>query len=465
MRTALFTLCLGLATPAVAAAPDPTPRFERTSARESQADWMGAKGLSGAGAQLDAVAKRRLLRKVCDDLVDLRALVDAGKLSGFAFRDNVRGRSWARPTLALVLAEAMQRFSAEHPKRVLAIGDVSQPGCGQLAHGVLVQDLSGGAAAKLVEASRVELSERAVVEVKRARDFPWEADRFGQPDERVLVTTRIVAKDGTGDDTRIRTARTRHRELPAPSADETRAFEVALGRVMKGARIASFAAESEDAAGVRTSVWVSHFVAEEARQQAVVITHKRPGKKLDWADVREVRLASWQDKKPGSFPDEVRWVVERVTALPVPPKKKTAPPTPIANATFTRWALMYEAGHITHLSGIDADISYVMKADKGHFAVDVENIDVPATWRWFEIVEATAKELGTPVDAILVDASIKRHLERTFAKEGPKVLAAKKKTKVWRLLTLVGGHDAHHHLRIIEAPSSREIAARKKLGL
>ena len=112
MRTALFTLCLGLATPAVAAAPDPTPRFERTSARESQADWMGAKGLSGAGAQLDAVAKRRLLRKVCDDLVDLRALVDAGKLSGFAFRDNVRGRSWARPTLALVLAEAMQRFSA-----------------------------------------------------------------------------------------------------------------------------------------------------------------------------------------------------------------------------------------------------------------------------------------------------------------------------------------------------------------
>ena len=465
MRTALFTLCLGLATPAVAAAPDPTPRFERTSARESQADWMGAKGLSGAGAQLDAVAKRRLLRKVCDDLVDLRALVDAGKLSGFAFRDNVRGRSWARPTLALVLAEAMQRFSAEHPKRVLAIGDVSQPGCGQLAHGVLVQDLSGGAAAKLVEASRVELSERAVVEVKRARDFPWEADRFGQPDERVLVTTRIVAKDGTGDDTRIRTARTRHRELPAPSADETRAFEVALGRVMKGARIASFAAESEDAAGVRTSVWVSHFVAEEARQQAVVITNKRPGKKLDWADVREVRLASWQDKKPGSFPDEVRWVVERVTALPVPPKKKTAPPTPIANAAFTRWALMYEAGHITHLSGIDADISYVMKADKGHFAVDVENIDVAATWRWFEIIEATAKELGTPVDAILVDASIKRHLERTFAKEGPKVLAAKKKTKVWRLLTLVGGHDAHHHLRIIEAPSSREIAARKKLGL
>ncbi len=465
MRATIFALCLGIATPAAAASPEPTPRLERTSARESQADWMGAKGLSGAGAQLDAVAKRRLWRKVCDDLVDLRALADAGPIKGYAFRDNVRGRSWARPTLALVLAEAMQRFSAEHPNRVVAIGDVSQPGCGQLSHGVLVQDLSGAAADRLMGASRLELSERAVIEVKRARDFPWEADRFGPPDERVLVTTRIVARDGAGDTLRVRTARTRHRELTAPTDDETRTFELTLGRVMKGARVASHAAESEDGAGVRASVWVSHFVAEEARQQAVVITNKRPGKKLDWADVREVRLASWQDKKPGSFPDEVRWVVERVAALPVPPKKKTAPPTPIGNATFTRWALMYEAGHITHLSGIDADLSYVMKGDKGHFAVDLDNIDVAATWRWFEILEATAKELGTPVDAILVDASIRRHLERTFAKEGPKVLAAKKKTKVWRLLTLVGGHDAHHHLRIIEAPASREAAAKKKLGL
>jgi len=442
---------------------DVVPKLERTSAREAQSEWMAVKGLNGPGAQLDGVSKKRLLRKACSDLIDLRALSEAGKLKGFGFRDTVRGRSWARPTLALVLVEAMKRFQAEYPGRTVAIGDVSQPGCGQVAHGVLVQEVSGATADKLIAAARLELSELAVSELKQAKDFPWEADRFGPPDERVLVTTRLIARVGSGDALELRTARTRHRELPAPMADETKAFEATLGSVMHGARVAQRQVESEDAAGVKTTLWLTHFVQPDAKRQAVVITRKRPGKRLDWADVTEVRLASWQDKKPGSFPDEVRWVVESVTPAVAPAKKK-APVTSIAAARFVRWGLMYEAGHITHLSGIDADLSYVMTGDKGQFAVDLPGIDVAATLRWFEILDATGRDLGTPVDAILVDGSVKRHFEKVLPKSGPDSLATVRKTKSWRLIAIVGGHDGHHHLRIVEGSSAKELAARKRLG-
>jgi len=473
-----FGVVLGIATAAFsfdADAADPRtrgpdagiPRLERTSAREAQAAWMAVKGISGAGPQVEAVAKKGLLRKACDDLVDLRELADSGVLKGFGFRDNVRGRSWARPTLALVLSEAMQRFQAEYPGRSVAIGDVSQPGCGQLAHGVLVQEVSGAAAEKLIAAARLELSERIVVEVKQAKDFPWEADRFGPPAEKVLVTTRLVAQKGTGDALEVRVARTRHRELPAPTSDETQAFEASLGAVIHGTRVAQRKVESEDAAGVKSSLWLTHFVLPDAKKQAVVITRKRPGKRLDWADVSEVRLSAWQDKKPGSFPDEVRWVVASVTPTPPVPgkqsKKKVAPVTLIAAVRFDRWALLYEAGHITHLSGIDADLSYVMVGDKGQFAVDLPGIDVPATLRWFEILEATGRNLSTPVDAILVDGTVKRHFEKTLPKTGPVSLAQQKKTKSWRLIALVGGHDGHHHLRIVEGSNAQEAAARKRL--
>lgn len=474
--TSPFTRVIGaslvtalLAPPAFAASPHPDegaslpaggpPRLEHISAREAQADWMAVKGLGDAARQLDTITKKRLVQKACDDLVDLRALSEAGRLPGFDFRDNVRGRSWARPTLALVLREAMKRFQADYPGRSISIGDVSQPGCGQVAHGVLVKDVAGDDAARLLAAARLELGELTVVEVKRARDFPWEADRFGPPEERVLVTTRLVAKEGSGADLRLRTARTRHRELAAPTADETRAFEAELKKLLAGKKVAQREVVSQDAAGVATRSWLSHYVAGE--RQAVVVSRQRPGKALDWAEVVEVRVAKWDEKKPGSFPDEVRWAITRVAPLEAVGKKKK--PTPITNARFERWALLYEAGHITHLSGIDADLSYVTKGDGQHFAVDLDALDVPATLRWLAVVVDTARQLGTPVDAILVDRKIKAHFEKNLPKKGPGSLAELKRGPVWRLLTIVGGHDAHHHLRIVEASVAKERAARAKL--
>ena len=115
-----------------------------------------------------------------------------------------------------------------------------------------------------------------------------------------------------------------------------------------------------------------------------------------------------------------------------------------------------EAGHITHLSGIDADLSYVTTGNARHFAVDLGAMDVPATWRWFTLLDETARTLGTPIEVILVDPAIRRHLLANLPK-------SVKKTRTWRLIGLSPGHDGHHHLRLHPPSTRKENVARPRL--
>ncbi|MCC6624877.1 MAG: hypothetical protein IT385_26750 [Deltaproteobacteria bacterium] len=441
-------------------------RLKTTTARASQAAWMAIKAKAGTKAQLAAIDKTRALAAVCDDLVDLRALVDQGALGpGFAFRDNVRGRSWARPSLALVLAEAMKAFRAEHPGRLIAIGDVSQPGCGQLAHGVLVQTLRGRDAEALVARAGRELGEVGDVEIGTARDFPWEADRFAGPEQRVRVARRVLGWTEERGELVVRVGRTRHLELQAPTPEDVQAFEVEAQRLAAGALVERKPIETGAGPAVM-STWVD----EGRKRQLVVVSGAAPKRRLDFADVREARLADWQEDKPGSRPNEVLWVRgDALRPAPPPPApagsrgRAPAPkPRPAVDFAWQRWALLYEAGHLSHLSGIDADLSYATRDNRAHFAVDLEAMDVEATFRWLELLDESARRLGTPIDKILVDAKVDRHLRRSLPMKGK---GSKAKSRVWRLLARVGGHDAHHHLRLVEASAAREKAARKKLGL
>ncbi len=479
------------------ATPTPTgtdtalPRLKRVTAKESQVAWMGVKAL-GATQQAPAVAKKRLLEQVCTDLLDLRALSEKGKLTGFGFRDNVRQRTWARPSLALLLTTAMERFQAEARQtrasqaggadKIISIGDVSQAGCGQLYHGVLVFHADGARADVLRSKARLVEGRPTVIEYLKAADFPWEADRFGPPDERVMVVTELLGED----DGELRFARTRYRELAAPTAAESAdlAREVSslmaqhAGAPQKTSSVVvgvvgppSAGSSTQD--GVATEErWVTHTIDPKAKRQALVVTREKPSRRIDWGSVVEVRLASWQDKKPGSFPNEVRWRVESVNrptaASPAqgakgrPARVKPLPPLGVEAVRWSRWSLVGEAGHISHLSGIDADLSYVNVGNERHFAVDPSAMDVRLTWRWLEILVETGKSLGTPIDSILVDASIKRHLMKNLPMKGKDSVA---KSPVWRLLTLVGGHDAHHHIRIVEPSAAYEKRARATLGL
>lgn len=458
-------------------APSPSaprvPRLKSIPARQSQKNWMAVKALPPA-RQAAAVRDRRLHEQVCADLIDLRTLVESRKLDGFGFRDNVRQRTWARPTLALLLVTAMERFQAELGGRrggqLVSIGDVSQRGCGQLAHGVLVWTADGARREALLASARLVAGRLVAEEIGRAADFPYEADRFGPPSERVLVEHELLGEDGDG----LRYSRTRYREQ-AIVAGEVLAMAREVEALVAQHRVSEVKARSEvtpgtgDDSGER---WVVHGIDTKRERQALVTLRKKPGRKLDWREVTEVRLASWQDKKPGSFPGEHRWRVESApeptpSAQPAgrPGQRRAASrPAPLsADAlSWSRWVLVNEAGHISHLSGIDADLSYVTTGNERHFAVDLEAMDVPLTFRWLEILEQTARELGTPLDSVLVDSKIKRHLMSRLPMKGPNSV---KQSRVWKLLTLVGGHDAHHHIRIEEPSDTLEKRARQKLGL
>ena len=481
------------ATPTPTGADTTLPRLKRVTAKESQVAWMGVKAL-GATQQAPAVVKKRLLEQVCTDLLDLRALSEQGKLTGFGFRDNVRQRSWARPSLALLLDTAMERFVVEarearnsgtsrggSAEKIISIGDVSQAGCGQLYHGVLVFHADGARADALRSKARLVEGRPTIVEHLKAADFPWEADRFGPPDERVMVVTELLGEN----DGELRFARTRYRELAPPTAAESNDFASEVSSLMaRGAgspqKTSSAvvgvvgppsAGSSTHDGGATEERWVTHTIDPKTKRQALVVTREKPSRRLDWGSVVEVRLASWQDKKPGSFPNEVRWRAESVnrpvvTPAPSPKGRKPArvkppPPLGVEAVRWSRWSLVSEAGHISHLSGIDADLSYVSVSNERHFAVDPSAMDVPLTWRWLEILVETGKALGTPIESILVDASIKRHLMKNLPMKGKDSVA---KSPVWRLLTLVGGHDAHHHIRIVEPSAAYEKKARAALG-
>ena len=141
----------------------------------------------------------------------------------------------------------------------------------------------------------------------------------------------------------------------------------------------------------------------------------------------EVHSARWQPKKPESYPGLIRWFPQTNS---------------VDDSTeWSGWRQLYEAGHQTHLAGRDADLSYVTTNNTRHFAVDLEAIDLEKSWRWFEILDETSRSLGARVDRILVAPSVWRLFKKAFKK-------TKKRSRLWRLLRRVGGHDAHHHVRI-----------------
>lgn len=440
-----------LASRSLAPSPPPPPPTAETLARAgalladvpilrtfrvdaSDAAWSAVKRLSSPASQLRAVGARKLRHTVCSDLVDLRALVHATG-APFSFRDDHRGRSWARASLALVLFEALDRFARERPGQRVSLGDISQPGCGQLDHGTLVRDLQGEAALALLDRARVSLSAPTVVDELRARAFPGEADRFETGDERIRVERVVVARGQRVDaDLRLRVAERRHMALSPPTADDVATLEADTRRIATRRNVVAQTRTWSDDRGERLARWRTHWVDRRARRQLVAITADKPTRRFTADDALELRWSAWRPKQPGSFPGEVRWL--------------RAPAD--APAPWERWRLVYEAGHISHHSGLDADLSYVTADNERHFAVDLEAMDVAGTWRWFELLVEAGEALGHPVELILIDAKVKRHLAKNLPAK------ARRSPLFTRILRISGGHDGHHHLRLAASTRSGE---------
>lgn len=427
------------------------PTLRHRTAMHLEGRWVAIKAMSNLSRRETLLRRYSLLQKVCDDIIDFRALSPEQR-TGFRYRDNVRGRSWVRPALAWVLIQALAKLRQEFPEVELSLGDLAQPGCGQLSHGVLVRtvtdgpdanSLHPGPATRLINRTRLVRGVPTFVALKRAFEFPQELSRFMTPQDVIRVEHRVVGRETDGDGRlSLRVATRRYWEPLIPDQRLTRTMKnIAAHLVRGGERVASDRVISVDENGKAISEWVTQFAHREKGRQLVIVSSSKVGRRLAFSAVREIRLSDWTEKKPGSFPDEIRWIRQDSETTP-----------------WRRWSMVYEAGHITHLSGRDLDISYVTKENKRHFAVDLDAVDAQKTFRWFELMSEFAQAGGLKVDRIIVNPKIKRLLMRALTR-------AQRRSKVWYLLRTTAGHDAHHHVRF-EAPSiAADAEARVRLSL
>ncbi len=423
--------------------------------------WMPAPALEHAwskiAAQGDLAAQEWSLRHsvlthaACPDLVDLRGTV-AG--SAFAWRDRYRGRSHVRPALARVFSRAFQQFHQEFPDAVVSLGDLAQPGCGQIAYGTLVRmirDLpqQAGEAAQMLAQVRPVLGAPMVVQWQSAKDFPLERERFRHADERILVEQRLI---GVGHDalggTVLRVATRRYAEpaLPKKPRRWKRAIVHMLkdvkalwqrGRLVRQELVATTLAD-----GTSAKRWLLHRVDAGHKRQLVVVATQKPGHEFTLDGVEELRVSRWQPRKPESFRHEVRWQPHGVDG----------------DRSWRRWQVLVEADHLSHMTGRDADVAFVTHENKNLHKVALRNLDAQATWRWFELLVQAGVEQGTPVDSILVAKSVRRTLLRKLGK-------SLRESLLWsEVLVDAKGHDDHFHLRLSEPSAEADARALAELN-
>lgn len=413
------------------AVPVALPRLVSATADETELAWRAIKQLGSLATQWRTLRTSGTEQLVCTDLVDFRDLT--GNLQvPFAFRDQFRGRSWVRPSLGRVLVAARMRWLAERPDGTVSLGDIAQPGCGQLSYGTLVRTVQGAERdAALLRLRRV-LGEPLIQEWRTGADFPLERDRLRDPTTPILVESRVLGLSDDGSAARLAVRKFRPAGLP----DKPRLRKKVLAgfdrdvRVLlaDGTSVRDEPVVTWDPAGRPLRVWLQHRVSRSLGRQLVAISRVPQGATLDRDTLIELRLANWQPGKPDSFGGEVRW-------LPV----VTADGQP----GWKRLVQLREAGHRSHTSGRDADIAYQTVGNRALHREALKHLDVQASWRWLEVLAETAQLLGTPVERIYVGPKVYRLFKK-------RLTDAQKASQLWqRLLHVEEGHDAHHHVRLV----------------
>ncbi len=434
------------------------PPVSRRPSGQVEQQWRAIKKTRDLVAQAERLDQTRLDAVGCEGLVDFRALTE-GRASGFAYRDDVRGRSWVHPALARALVTANAALRAELPTAVVTVGDIAQPGCGQLSHGALVREHRGAEAVALMNRARLMYGVPTVRQWRTAADWPSELVRFAGPNEPILEESVLVAQASEGapgeDGWAVRAVTRRYRRLADADATTEQDLDEVSRRLMKeGVLVREREVLHWDPELGDQRLWLQHWVSPDEGRQMLALSRARQRQRLKLETLVEVRLSRWQAGKPDSFPNELRWVAERQRMPEAAEAPAEVEAQMGAGVRWQRWEMVYEAGHQTHLAGRDADLSFVTTGNADHFAVNLDAIDAAATWRWFELLDEAAREAGAPIERILVDVSVKRVLKARLPKKV-------QRSKLWRnKLRLASGHDAHHHVRVsaADAKTPDEIA-------
>jgi len=393
------------------------------SNEEINQEWASLKSISDPQEQLASIRRSHILASVCDGLVDFRALTKDRDLP-LRWRDQHRGRTWLEPTTASTLLYALDLFKGAQPGYMLTLGDMTQTGCGQLEYGTLIEHVQDSdleqSASQLINKARLyggEVSVRTIHAQGGARTL-IEKNLIGRSfsaegDLLIRVATRRYKRQGVGP-----TSRARKRVQGWDRAIESR-VQLETTRV-------TTTLEN----GRSQRLWRQHWVSPSTEKQIIIFSRRRLDPTLPIADqlstVVEMRFSRWNLKKPLSFKSEQRWVSRKGQH----------------STRWEAWSMAHEAGHQTHTSGRDVDISYVTKANQRHFNGSWKTLDAKRTWEWFQLLAQAARDADGRVEKILVGPRTYRLLRRRLSKKVRHSAFFRKTLKV------VEGHDAHHHLRI-----------------
>lgn len=406
------------------------------------APWSALKELSDAGEQLRLVERRALSARVANDLTPVTTIEPAFG-TNLRRRDHWRGRVWARPELIAVLRRAAELLAERLPGTVVTVGDVAQEGGGQIPFGTQVRVLRDGPirtpASDLLARAQLRLGRVELVEVLEPRvTFPVEASRFADFEDPVLVERRVTAVEGcarpgqTSDDPCAPAIRVETRRFWLDEPVEGRALKRKLAEVRRHLRAGKLVARAkmEIPGGHlhRATVVHGHRLIE-------VVSRKRVGKSVALRDVVEIRSAGLDTTKPGVLVRESRYLPE--------------PAEEAGDVRLVAWRQLYEATHISHMGGLDADISYVMSGLDYHFTKEIGELDVESSRTWVETIVDAAEDVGVTVDRILVDPRVRWKLVRGMSRD-------RKKHPAWGLVCSSRGHDSHLHLRL--APGLEKVA-------
>lgn len=415
------------------------PVLRAKSSDEVAEAWLAVKKMGDPREQERALDAEGLERWVCNDLVDLRSYEGAG-LPPFGWRDRTRNRTFATPALAAILVKAYEALLRERPEARVSLGDLAQEGCGPLEYGNLVRWVEGEDARRLLGRARLRGGLAVVLDWRSASDYPDEVARFPEPTSPVLEEHRLTGHNGDVEHLRIRVETRRYWSAAEPDpGDLDSSLRIASRLISRGVEVSAKRVRTYSPAEGTRELWRQYFIDTGSKRQVVILSRKRLRRTADPGAVEEMRFSAWRPGKPRSYAQEIRWV--RAPAL-------------VAGGArpWERSLMVHEAGHVTHLAGEDVDISFVTEDNQRHFAVDFGALDVAATWSWMGHLKEAADEIGVPIDRILVDARIKRLMDRGLTR-------AQKRGKLWtEILRLASGHDGHHHLRLTPPGKAANLA-------
>ena len=404
--------------------PKNIPRLEWHPTQELERQWEEVKGLKKPSKQLREVDRRGLRNFMSHEVTPLTYLGSKFQ-ERFIRRDTYRDRIYGSPEFFALFKEVIPLLDNELPEEQIMVGDVSQVGAGPLVFGTTVELLSDS----LRDRSLGLFLEEAFLDgdnfvrnqvVNGQTVFPEEQRRWNEIEGPLWIEERLTGIGTKDDVTYGRIERRRFYRSGEVSKDELNKWWNKKKRSMK--RRYHHDTKAIERGG--KTIWRVRWVRGKTLFEGEFRNRVKRSPRLK--DLLKLKVAQLAPKKPGSLQRERRYFMT---------EGRSGTPKIIA------WRQLYEAGHISHLNGRDADLSYIMKKPELLFSRSVSHIDVKKTRRWFELLFEASVNAGVEIDALLVDRRVKRKLLRRMSEE-------QMSHPVWELLTVSKGHDSHVHIRL-----------------